>query len=47
MKNKASRRKFIKHVGLGSVAAGFMCASLKTNTSNKNSDDEDVKKVIV
>ena len=47
MKNKASRRKFIKHVGLGSVAAGFMPASLSANTNNKkiSNDDNDEKNI--
>ena len=46
MKNKTDRRKFIKHAGLGSVAAGFMPASLSAKTSNKNiSDDEEIKNI--
>lgn len=48
MKNKTDRRKFIKHVGLGSVAAGLMPASLSANTSDENifdNKDNDVKKI--
>ena len=40
-----TRRKFIKHVGLGSVAAGFMPASLSAKASNRNPVDDDVKNI--
>jgi uncharacterized protein (DUF608 family) len=49
MKNNSNRRKFIKHIGLGGVAAGLMPASLSAKTkSSKNifeGDNTDEKNI--
>ena len=41
MKDKPGRRKFIKNIGLSSIAAGMIPSSLLANDSNKNFDTYD------
>ena len=44
MNDKPGRRKFIKNIGLSSIAAGMIPSSLLANDSNKNFDTYDKAK---